>query len=288
MTSSHVEKIAVRCATICREKGLVNDSQCPYIAEYVSKAIFMLYSSNTIITDVLDTVILSLNVEEALIPVFDNENVHLQFGYTKDGSICEDDITFVVIFENGGLFKSGLPRSNGETAFGQELWERLNSRKMTIHMKQTVIKKECDVCAASTNLKKCSGCGVAYYCSTTCQKNGWKNHKTLCRTNITRGPTGMLNIERASTSMLVERLRESKVVQSVCTAYAKANIALSSSSLEMSDVQIETTKDVDMYVFELAKKLAEAAVDMGRLLHVKDPKALEILQKQPDCFAYTF
>jgi len=291
MTSSHVEKIALQCATICREKGLVENSQCPHIAEYVSKAIFMLYTSDTIITDILDTVILSLNVEEALRPVFDEENLHLQFGYTKDGSVCEGDVTFVIIFENGGLIKTHLPRSNGEAAFGQELWEHLNSRKMTIHMKQTIIKKECDVCAASTHLKKCSGCGVTYYCSTACQKIGWKNHKTLCRTSITRGPGGMLNIERASTSMIVQRLRESKVVQSiksVCTAHAKASIELSSSSLEMSNVQVETSQDVDLYIFELAKKMAEAAVGMGRQLHVKDSKALEILQKQPECFAYTF
>lgn len=105
---------------------------------------------------------------------------------------------------------------------------------------------------------------------------------TICREK------GMLNIERASTSMIVQRLRESKVVQSVCTAHAKASIALSSSSLEMSNVQVETSQDIDRYIVELAKKLAEAAVGMGRQLHVKDSKTLEILQKQPECFAYTF
>ena len=34
--------------------------------------------------------------------------------------------------------------------------------------------------------------------------------------------------------------------------------------------------------------MAEAAVGMGRQLHVKDSKTLEILQKHPECFAYTF
>ena len=288
MTSSHVEKIALRCATICREKGLVETSQCPHIAEYVSKAIFMLYTSDTIITDILDTVILSLHVDEALRPVFNNEKLHLKLGYTKDGSVCEEDVTLVIMFENGGLIKTHLPRSNGEAAFGQELWDRLNSRKMSIRIKQVPVEKVCDVCAASTHLKKCTGCGVAYYCSAACQKIGWKNHKMLCRTSITHGPGDILNIERASTSMIVQRLRESKVVQSVCTAHAKASIALSSSSLEMSNVQVETSQDIDLYIFELAKKMAEAAVGMGRQLHVKDSKTLEILQKHPECFAYTF
>ena len=36
-------------------------------------------------------------------------------------------------------------------------------------------------CGNETNLQKCSGCQKIAYCSTNCQKNDWKQHKTECR-----------------------------------------------------------------------------------------------------------
>jgi hypothetical protein len=272
---------------VCREKGLVAVLDCPRIAEYLCNAIFMLYSSDLIITDALDTVFLSLNVQDALKPVFENERMKLQFGYSEDGDLCQGDLTLMIMLETGDVIKTSLPRRDGAQAFGEKLWTYYNSRKMVVQMKQTSLEKECFCCGASGQLKKCSGCDIAYYCSTECQRKNWREHKKLCRERVAHGFGGMMNIERATTSMIVENLRESNA-KSVCTAHAKARIALSSTSLELSDVQVNAARDVDVYIVELAKKMAEAAVEMGRQLHVKDAQVVDVLQKQPECFAYTF
>jgi purine nucleoside permease len=60
--------------------------------------------------------------------------------------------------------------------------------------------------------------------------------------------------------------------------------------VELSEVQVspEASSDVDAYVFELAKKMAQAALEVGRELHVNDSKLLDVLRKRPGCFAYTF
>ncbi|KAK9945746.1 hypothetical protein M0R45_011245 [Rubus argutus] len=39
---------------------------------------------------------------------------------------------------------------------------------------------KCDACFESSNLKKCSGCQIVYYCSSTCQKSEWKLHRLEC------------------------------------------------------------------------------------------------------------
>jgi hypothetical protein len=46
---------------------------------------------------------------------------------------------------------------------------------------RTVNKKYgCVVCKKTENIKKCSGCGVVYYCSRECQKIHWSLHKDRC------------------------------------------------------------------------------------------------------------
>ncbi|KAM5564144.1 histone-lysine N-methyltransferase ASHR1-like [Rosa sericea] len=40
---------------------------------------------------------------------------------------------------------------------------------------------KCDACFESSHLKKCSGCQVVYYCSSTCQKSEWKLHRLECQ-----------------------------------------------------------------------------------------------------------
>ena len=41
---------------------------------------------------------------------------------------------------------------------------------------------ECAFCHSKTeNLKRCSGCKRVFYCSKTCQKNHWKEHKPECQ-----------------------------------------------------------------------------------------------------------
>ena len=43
---------------------------------------------------------------------------------------------------------------------------------------------ECASCHSKTeNLKRCSGCKRVFYCSKTCQKNHWKEHKPDCQSS---------------------------------------------------------------------------------------------------------
>ncbi|XP_022993816.1 histone-lysine N-methyltransferase ASHR1 [Cucurbita maxima] len=44
----------------------------------------------------------------------------------------------------------------------------------------STVESRCDRCFASINLKKCSACKVAWYCSSTCQKSEWKLHRLEC------------------------------------------------------------------------------------------------------------
>lgn len=44
--------------------------------------------------------------------------------------------------------------------------------------------ESCRTCAASGNLKACSRCKAAKYCSTECQKADWKEHKKNCAAPI--------------------------------------------------------------------------------------------------------
>ncbi|KAM0950949.1 putative [histone H3]-lysine(4) N-trimethyltransferase chromatin remodeling SET family [Dioscorea sansibarensis] len=39
----------------------------------------------------------------------------------------------------------------------------------------------CDGCFASSNLRKCSGCRIAWYCGNVCQRSEWKVHQLECQ-----------------------------------------------------------------------------------------------------------
>ena len=45
----------------------------------------------------------------------------------------------------------------------------------------------CNKFSTKEKFKVCSGCGMAYYCSTKCQKDGWKGHKKECKKNQKKG-----------------------------------------------------------------------------------------------------
>ena len=55
--------------------------------------------------------------------------------------------------------------------------------------------KECGVCKARTDTKKCSGCYSAWFCGVECQRIAWKDqdHKTQCKVE-TEDDLIMLNI----------------------------------------------------------------------------------------------
>ena len=49
------------------------------------------------------------------------------------------------------------------------------------------IEKECSYCSKkSDKLKKCTGCGVTWYCDRQCQYGHWKSHKKACNPTVTK------------------------------------------------------------------------------------------------------
>ena len=51
-------------------------------------------------------------------------------------------------------------------------------------IKLTRYASQCACCeqkGADVKLQACSGCTTTYYCSTTCQKQDWKQHKQTCQ-----------------------------------------------------------------------------------------------------------
>ncbi|KAK9993553.1 hypothetical protein SO802_023256 [Lithocarpus litseifolius] len=42
------------------------------------------------------------------------------------------------------------------------------------------VESRCDRCFTTSNLKKCSGCHVVWYCGSTCQKLDWQLHRLEC------------------------------------------------------------------------------------------------------------
>ena len=45
------------------------------------------------------------------------------------------------------------------------------------------MSKLCKCCKKEDSNKRCGGCGLAYYCSTECQKAHWNEHKKVCCCN---------------------------------------------------------------------------------------------------------
>ncbi len=55
-----------------------------------------------------------------------------------------------------------------------------NDAVMKEEIRKNIAKKFCCNCKAEHAPKKCSQCGVAYYCDQYCQKINWKTHKLIC------------------------------------------------------------------------------------------------------------
>ena len=56
----------------------------------------------------------------------------------------------------------------------------------------------CIICSRDLQLRACTSCGVALYCSPKCQKEDWKVHKILCATweNFKQPPAGRVDMRR--------------------------------------------------------------------------------------------
>ncbi|PRQ26466.1 putative histone-lysine N-methyltransferase chromatin remodeling SET family [Rosa chinensis] len=84
---------------------------------------------------------------------------------------------------NRGLTVSNLPEK-GRCIFTTEDFypgEVIISQEPYVCVpKNSIADHKCDACFESSNLKKCSGCKIVYYCSSTCQKSEWKLHRLEC------------------------------------------------------------------------------------------------------------
>ncbi|KXN89394.1 hypothetical protein AN958_05767 [Leucoagaricus sp. SymC.cos] len=66
----------------------------------------------------------------------------------------------------------GLPPPTDDLAVGDD-------EKKTLYVPVQKVEK-CDACGKRENLRVCQACASAVYCSKTCQKIDWPNHKLLC------------------------------------------------------------------------------------------------------------
>ena len=55
------------------------------------------------------------------------------------------------------------------------------TRKVSLIKDRTDVKALCDACGRSFGAKKCSKCHAAAYCSISCQREAWSNHKGPCK-----------------------------------------------------------------------------------------------------------
>ena len=55
----------------------------------------------------------------------------------------------------------------------------------------------CPVCSSPNDLKRCTGCGSVWYCSRSCQRSHWKEHKDICRALGPPAPLPPLPLARA-------------------------------------------------------------------------------------------
>jgi len=61
--------------------------------------------------------------------------------------------------------------------------------------------RQCDVCSTKTT-KSCARCKTSYFCSPSCQKSAWKNHKKVCKAP-TRPPASEAELRVLHEGMLL-------------------------------------------------------------------------------------
>ncbi|KAJ8075543.1 hypothetical protein PM082_021173 [Marasmius tenuissimus] len=94
--------------------------------------------------------------------------------------------------ENLGLMDlgvlRGLPKSvlRAWTQLREEAWKRNTIKKVkdleSVHLRCDGIQCDhIDSVAISRGFKRCGGCRSVFYCSPSCQKNAWKEHREECK-----------------------------------------------------------------------------------------------------------
>ncbi|KAG6435972.1 hypothetical protein SASPL_100853 [Salvia splendens] len=84
-------------------------------------------------------------------------------------ALNEKGLKFSTLPEKGHCLFAARDFSPGEVIFSENPYVCLPN------------KNKCEWCFSSTNLKKCSGCRVIWYCSSECQRSDWKLHSAECR-----------------------------------------------------------------------------------------------------------
>jgi len=92
---------------------------------------------------------------------------------TRSDKNCSDDTVIVASECISNFASSSNKTSTLMTVFASQLKEFLSAQKLC-----SVCSKECHA--------TCTRCWTAFYCSDTCQKADWKEHKLTCK-HVTRG-----------------------------------------------------------------------------------------------------
>ncbi|XP_020681183.2 histone-lysine N-methyltransferase ASHR1 [Dendrobium catenatum] len=100
----------------------------------------------------------------------------------------------------------------------------------------------CDGCFSTTNLRKCSGCRIAWYCGSACQKSEWKLHQLECKalSSLTEDKRKMLTptIRLMIRLVLRRKLQNDRVIPTTATDNYDLVAALVSHMSDLDEKQI--------------------------------------------------
>ncbi|XP_057816340.1 histone-lysine N-methyltransferase ASHR1 isoform X1 [Cryptomeria japonica] len=89
-------------------------------------------------------------------------------------ALAEKGLTISITQEKGRCLVATRSFAPGEIVLVQEPYVSV--------LDAASINKRCDTCfQLSMNLKRCSACKLTWYCSSMCQRNGWKLHQYECK-----------------------------------------------------------------------------------------------------------
>ena len=78
-----------------------------------------------------------------------------------------------------------------------------------------IVHKCGDCRKLNTNEKRCSLCHLVYFCDETCCKNGWNEHRKLCKFIRETNPPNLISVARQRIAQAVEEKRPDDVIMFV-------------------------------------------------------------------------
>jgi len=113
-----------------------------------------------------------------------NANHSANYRLTHDFDPKKFDLKRTRIILNETL-KTSPSKNDASNMFSMNFLTGQPSGGETLGMeKLSIPSKECTVCGATQNLKRCSKCHVVYYCGREHQTQDWKRHKKECQKDI--------------------------------------------------------------------------------------------------------